>query len=240
MVAAAALVLGVSSARATALYTTNDIILTLSLTITTNSFTFVSNTNYTYKAVSAKLTNKNLLAMLGGRDFANETFSNVDQIAIAYDGSWNGDVVVVDKTGTNVLYDATDNGGNPNATFAINLIAIPGAKGRGTQSATFNNGSSGTIGYTMYVGGDFTLLDNPNDININGSGPSTVTFSQSNKGYNPTNGYVGPWTDSANFKFSGANNQWGLNVTNVTISGTVTAKGKGSNGNIYFLKFIIS
>ena len=243
LAAATALALGTSVVRAVSQTTTNSVILTFNLTISTNSLIFISDTNYAHKVTSVKLTNKNLLALLGGSDFANENLSN-DQIAIAYDAPWNGDVVVVDKTGSNVLYDATFNYGNSNnATLDVNLVTINSSRGRGTQSVTFNYKPSGTIGYTIYNNGTFTLLDNTNNINISGSGSSTVTFAQtfpSGMYFNPTNAYTGPWTDSATFKFFGANNQFGINQTNVTISGTITAKGKGRNGNTYFLKFIIS
>jgi hypothetical protein len=240
--AVAALVLGTSSASASGpTTTTNDIILTLTLTISTNSVSFASDSNYTYKVTSVKLTNKNLLAILEGSDFANQPFATGDQIAIAYD--WNGDVVVVDKTGTNVLYDATANYGNSNnATLAISLATVSLARVRGAESVAFNYKPSGSINYTMDNVGSFTLLDNPNNTYISGNGSSTVAFSQALiKGKDfTTNNPFASWTDSAKFSLSGANNQFGLNQTNVTISGTITAKGKGTSVNLYFLTFIIS
>lgn len=240
LAAIVALAFGASSARATQ-FTTNDIILTFALTISTNSQSFVSDSNYTYKVTSVKLTNKNLLAILAGSDFASENVSN-DQIAIAYDAPWSGDIVIVDKTGTNVVYDVTSNNGNSNnATLAVNLVTVESAKIRGAQSMAFSYKPSGVIGSTMYNEGSFTLLDNPNNINITGTGSSTVTFSQTlSPGAQFTNNPFASWTDSANFKFFGATNRFGLNQTNVTVSGTITGKGKGKNGNSNFLKFVIS
>jgi hypothetical protein len=232
--ATAAFAFCASSARAVSLTTTNDIILSLTLTISTNSETFVSDTNYSFKVGSVKLANKNLLQLLGGGNgFADEVFSNTDQIAIAYDAPWGGDVVIVDKTGSNVLYDVTKNGGNTNATLAINLL-----KNDGTYNEKVDYKPSGSLGFTTYYGGTFTLLDNTNDINITGSGPASVTYTQaltSSKEFSTNE--LASWTDSATFNFFGASNEHALDKDFVTISGTVTGKGSGKGGNDYLNGF---
>lgn len=234
--AAAVLAISASDVQAvgpTTSLTTNDVILNFALTISTNTAASVSTTatNYTIKVASEKLVNKNLLTMLEGSDFANVPFAAGAQIAIAYDGPWNGDVVVVDKTGTNVLYDVTENGHSTNATFAINLTQENGA-----FSEKYNYKPSGSVSSTAYDGGSFTLLDIPNKVSMTGNGPSTVTFTQILNSSKPfTTNPFASWTDSANFSFFGASNEAALNQTNyVTISGTITGKGKGKGENTYF------
>jgi hypothetical protein len=233
--AVATLTLGASSAHAVISTTANDIILNLALTISTNTAASVpvtASNYYTVKMLSAKLVNKNLLAILGGNDFAKTTFGTGDQIAIAYDYPWNGDVVVVDKSGSNVLYDATYNYGNSNnATFAINL-----SEESGTFNEKYNYKPSGAVSVTAYDSGSFTLLDGTNNLNLTGSGPSAVTFNQtlsSTKTFS-TNPFSA-WADSSSFSFYGSSNESALSATNyVTVSGTIKGRGKGKGENAYF------
>ncbi len=230
LVTTAALALCSPSAHAIVTKTTNDIILTISLTISTNSEKFVNPSNIIITVGSEKLVNKNLLTLLGSPEFADETFSNGDQIAIAYDAPWDGDVVVVDKSGSNVLFDATFNRGNTNATLAIDL-----RRDFGTFSATLNNKPSGSQAYTYFYGGSFALLDNTNDTSLAGTGPSTFKFTQmfnSSKEFS-TNPFSS-WSDSATFNFFGAG-LVRLNGSEATASGTVTGKGSGKGQNSAFI-----
>lgn len=233
MAVAAGLAFCVPSAQATITTTTNDIILSISLTVTTNSEVgaFII-TNRTYKTGQAKFANKNLLQLLGGGNgFATETFSNGDQIAIAYDGPWDGDVVVVDKTGTNVLFDATRNNGHTN-TLAIDLMKDPGP-----FNGKVNEKAGGSTTYTQYNAGSFTLLDTNENINISGTGPSTFTFTQIySSGTAFTTDPGASWSDSATFDFFGAGfNEVAAGESDVAISGTATGKGKGKGMNFLVL-----
>jgi hypothetical protein len=212
--------------------TANDIILSLTMTVYTNGGFGDSLTNFTATVGQTKFTTKNLLQLLGGGNgFSTETFSNGDQIAIAYDFPWNGDVVVVDKTGTNVLFDATKNLGNTNATLAISLL-----NGDGVEYRKVDIKAGGIMSFTTYYGGTFTLQDYTNniDFNLTASGPSTFKFTQTligGKEYSATNMYAS-WNDSVTFNFFGANNESVDDHAYVTISGTITGKsnGKGENG----------
>ena len=219
-----------SSAHAVIHTTTNDIILTFSLTVSTNSEKDINPTNIITTVKPLKLVNKNLLAMLGSKDFADETFSNGDQIAVAYDQPWNGDVLIVDKTGSNVLYDATFNRGNTNATLAVDL-----RHNFGTFSDNINFKPSGSTTYTFFLGGNFTLLDTTNQTSLAGSGPSTLKINQTlNSSKEFSTNPFSAWSDSVNFNFFGAD-QVEFNDVGGTVSGTVTGKGSGKGRNGAFL-----
>jgi hypothetical protein len=234
--AAAALAFCAPSTRAVTpiTTTTNDIILSLSLTLITNGGGFfISETNFSNTVGKEKLTTKDLLQLLGGGNgFSTNTFSSGDQVAIAYDFPWNGHVVVVDKTGTNVLFDATKNNNNTNATLAINLFAGDAF----TESDKVEFKAGGSMTFVTYAGGTFTLFDKTNSININitGSGPSPVKFTQKlNSGTQFSTNQFASWTDSADFNFFGATDElWNQGAT---INGTLTGKGsgKGLNGFMY-------
>jgi hypothetical protein len=217
-----------SSSQAAILTTTNDMILTVSLTLSTNNEELISESNIVLKVSSVKLANKDLLTLLGGNGFNNEAFSSSDQIAIAFDSPWDGDVVVVDKTGTNVLFDATKNNGNTNSTLAINL-----RHEEGTLNVDYSFKPSGSEVATFYNNGSFTLLDRTNNLSITGNGPSTIKFTQnlnSTKEFS-TNPF-GAWNDSATFDFSGAGTGENVNgFEGATISGTVTGHGTGKGLN---------
>ncbi len=235
IVAAAALAFCAPSARAVipVTTTTNDLMLSLALTMTTNVFNGTSETNYAETVGQEKLTTKTLLVLLGGSDFANETFSNGDQVAIAYDAPWNGDVVVVDKTGSNVLYDATFNHGNTNATVVIDLFhESPFC----AQSEKILYKAGGSISLTSFGNGSFKLYDKNNVVNITGSGPATIKFAQTLNSASTfsVNPYAA-WTATATFSFYGAMNEVFDSQGDLTISGTITAKGSRKGGNSFIL-----
>lgn len=211
---------------------TNDIILNLALTVQTNADVDVTNIgNFTIPVGLSKFANKDLLQLLGGGNgFSTQTFSNGDQIAIAYDPPWFGDVVVVDKTGTNVLFDATKNNNDTNDTLAINIIAGNGSK---YEKVNFKAGGSMTV--TTYFAGSFTLL-NTNGIHIIASGPSTIKFNQTlTGGAGFADNLYASWTESATFKLFGASDEAADNQGGVTINGTITVKGKGKGLNSYMV-----
>ena len=104
MTMAVALALYSSSARADVVtaYST----MTISLTVKTN-FQTSSSSNQKLQITSAKLVTKDVLNILGSAAFANTNWPVGAKIVVGWDVQWAGDVLVVDSTGTNVLYDAT-------------------------------------------------------------------------------------------------------------------------------------
>ncbi len=82
---------------------TNFSKLNISLVITTNIYTSNGNKEIT-TAKSVKLTNKQFLDLFAA--WAGTTWPSGAQLVQGWDEEWDGDVLVVDKTGTNVLYDA--------------------------------------------------------------------------------------------------------------------------------------
>lgn len=231
IVVAAGIAFGAGSVRGVTLptLTTNDVILTISLTISTNSFKEINASNTEYTVRSKKMVNKDLLILLGSDEFANTTFSNGDQIAIAYDEPWNGHVVVVDKSGTNVLFDATSNNGSTN-TLAIEL-----RQEIGTFSLVPNYKPSGSDVFTYYDSGSFILVDTTNTTSFTTSGPSTIKFTQN---YSPakefsTNQYSS-WSVTTTFNPFGAGGQV-LNANGAVVTGTIKGKGSGKGRNFFFL-----
>jgi hypothetical protein len=218
IVAAAALAFCAFSAKAQTPIgiVTNFSTLSVALTIQTN----VESTNkltITFKIKSAGLANKNILTLLQNPEFANETFPKGAQLVVGWDEEWNGAVLVVDKTGTNVLYKATT--GNQNATFVVNFFDYVG-----TWSETFNGANPGSEQYDVYNNGYFELYDTNQDIEVWAYGASTEKFdlNWNKEGINTT------WSDTESYDpqmaavtFEGAN-------ADATVSGTIKASGHGT------------
>jgi len=222
-----------SNAKADGLPTvvTNYSVISFALTITTNEPIIEKGTTETRKIGSAKFATKDLLNLLAGSDFAHTNWPTGAQVVIGWDQPWESHVLVVDKSGSNVLYDVT--GGNTtNANFEINFF-----KELGAESGTANLAPKGGENFTAYNNGFFDIYDQSNGLSIWGYGPSTESFSiswatnstSSNQSVNTK------WSDSATFKPQ--NGDQSINgTTGGTMSGTITAKGHG-NGTPYDLYF---
>jgi hypothetical protein len=217
IVAAAALALCAFSAKAQTPIgvVTNFSSLSVALTIKTNAET-ISGTHVTFQIKTQTLANKNILSLLQNPEFANETFPKGAQLVVGWDQEWNGAVLVVDKTGTNVLYNATT--GNQNATFMVNYFDYPG-----TWSENFNGNNPGSEQYTIYNNGYFELYDTTQNIELWAYGASTENFdlNWNKEGVDTT------WSDTETYDpqmaavtFEGAN-------ADATLSGTINANGHG-------------
>src|ERR1700744_3959596 len=88
--------------------TTNFNKLNISIVVTTNATPVTVDNVTTWKASRAKLANKDLLTIFAGTNFANTIFPTGAQLVVGWDDPWQGDVLVVDKSGTNVLYDVNN------------------------------------------------------------------------------------------------------------------------------------
>lgn len=220
---AASLAFCATSAKADVGTTTNYDTVTFSATLMTNSYAEVkvgTNEETTLVMKSQKFVTKDLLNLLTNADFANESFPVGAKLELGWD--WNGDVLVVDKTGSNVIYDATYNYGNSNiATVVINPWNQTGA----VSIKQSENGAS----FVWYNSGSFQLKDANANINITGMGPSTEHFSVKFTASAET------WTDSQNFGVYGANESSGISPLTGTLTGSITLSGKGPGEPMYII-----
>jgi hypothetical protein len=204
---------------------TNYSVINVALTVQTNVQT-VNGPKVTTKIVSLKFTTKDLLNLLANADFANTTWPTGAQIVIGWDQPWESHVLVVDKSGTNVLYDVTANN-QTNANFEINFFDK-----LGVINENFNGNQPGGETVTAYNNGLFDIDDHNAGIDIYGNGPSTHSLSISWD----KNGAINKWSQSVTFKPQ--NGDQTINgYTGGTMFGTITLKGHGTSTpyDLYFL-----
>lgn len=232
MIAAVMLGFCATSVKASLGIVTNYDILTFSATILTSSSSPATIPSGGYKSVLGreKCVTKDLLNILTNMDFANSSFPTNSKLVVGWDQGWNGDVLVVDSTGTNVIYDATYNNGNSNnATYYINFFNRKGAV-NGTDHRT----GGGTFTLTAFDNGYFVISDFTDGIYIDGDGPCTAYYTS--KGYTSTNSPT--WSDSQSFTTYG----WSENARDFqpavigTLTGKLTASGHG-RGNPVHLEY---
>ncbi len=210
---------------------TNYSVISFALTITTNEPVIEKGTTQTRKIGSAKFATKDLLNLLAGPHFASTNWPTGAQVVIGWDQPWESDVLIVDKSGTNVLYDVTANN-NTNANFGINFFQELGA-----ESGTANVALKGGEKFTAYNNGFFDIYDRTNGVDIWGNGASTEQFSISwaTNSMSDNISVNTKWSDSVTFKPQ--NGDQTINgTTGGTMSGTITAKGHGT-GTPYDLYF---
>ena len=228
----AILTLGTCAAQAAIGTTTNYSKLNVAITIATNTAQTGNSGAWTIPTKTAKIGNKQLLDLFAnwvGIDnrSANTAWSTA-QLVIAWDWG-NYDVLVVDKSGTNVLFDATAGAGSyPNdAYFSVNFWYNYGVGNQG-----YKNASSG--GYFKVVDTGtayFELLDNyaiDFYTDIWGYGGNQQTFQQNWD----KNSNFSTWTDKEAAKYPNNGEQYYINGgPNVTSTATISASGKGKGQN---------
>jgi hypothetical protein len=223
IIAAASLALCATSAKAGPPITTENSPVNISAVVTTNGFTETA-TGLKATIVSYKLVNKDLLSLLSTGDFANTPFAPGAKLVMGWD--WGGALLVVDKTGTNILYNATS--GNPSNTITINFYNQEGA-----ISYVINDTGKASFAATWYNNASFALIDHVKGINLTAAGPSTEHFTL--KSYASTNN--GVWTDSQSVKMYGANETNSSPYTG-TLTGSITANGNGTGKVLYQLEVL--
>jgi hypothetical protein len=143
---------------------------------------------------------------------------------------WNSNqVCVADKTGTNILFYASD--GISNGTVDAYLDVEWNFDG-GVYNGTDNENSPGSYTWTETYIGYFELyyndsLGSSTNVDLYSDGPNRQSFSQKwDKNRNYTT-----WTDSESFTLGGAGD---LNGSTAVFIGTVHATGKGKGANPYW------
>jgi hypothetical protein len=223
-----ALVLCASGARATSYYlTTNYDVLNITATITTNiEKTSTSNID-TCVAHTFTLNNASILSMLEGPDWNNGTFPAGSKLVVSWDSGHSftpaapGDILVVDKSGTNVLYDASLSlwSFSGQAFMTVDFHHAAGA-----DSENENTNAPGHYDTTRYNITSFQILDGVTGLSISTTGPSTEISTQ---GWDKNGDYTS-WTDSVHASTYGAGANQVINgYANATVSVTISAGGHG-------------
>lgn len=217
---------GVYNANAGIGITTNSSTLNVSLTVTTNAATTVNGNTYTYKNKTAKVTNKNLIDLFSHWS-TNAFATSGAKLVIGWDSPWYGDVLVVDKTGTNVLFDASS--GNGSAYFYVDYFDEYGA-----FSGKYVDASPGSYTYKYANGGYFELYDDDYYLpytDLWGYGSAKVNFSEN---WDADGNYKN-WSASTLFRSVDEGDQYFLDVgSDSTTSGNINANGSGKGYNGYF------
>jgi hypothetical protein len=194
--------------------------MTLSLTVKTN-FQTSSSSSQKLQITSAKLVTKDVLNILGSAAFANTNWPAGAKIVVGWDVQWAGDVLVVDSTGTNVLYDAT-------VGTSGNYLSLNIHYEQGTRSGTSSLTNPGSETYIWYNTGFFRFSNSTSPHTyLHGYGSCTENFSQKwDSGGNPTT-----WSDVE--MYSQTESGQFLNGILGTTTGTITLNGHGAGSPWY-------
>ena len=227
IVAATAFAFCTASANASIGIVTNFDVLTLTLTVRTNPPPIIRVSTKVFQINTVRLATKDILNLLQTAQFADTKFPSGSRLVLGWDEPWNGHVLVVDSTSTNVLFDA----GATNLNYVtVNFFAEPGA-----FSGTSGLANPGSQSFTLFNNAMFALYDSTTgDTNIltylSGAGPCRQTYRLSwDKNGNPTT-----WSDNQNFSGVNGGRQVLNGVPYGTISGTITGRGSGSGAPFFF------
>ena len=221
LAAVAVLSLGVYSTKASLPVTIDYSKLNVSATIITNCATITKGDVDKYTTKTVKIGNKQLLNLF--TNWAGTTWPAGAQLVVGWDIPWDGDVLVVDKTGTNVLYDAN---AAPDHYFVVDFFNDIGA-----GTGTYVNADPGSKTISSLNGATFALYDDYYFLNytdLSGYGGSTQSFKQTwDINDNPLK-----WSDTESAKFPNQGDQKYLDVGwDTTVSGTISASGHGKDYN---------
>jgi hypothetical protein len=213
VIAAISLAFCVANVKATVPVTTSYSIVSFSEILTTNDIVATATGS---KGVigSQKFVTKTLLNLLTNSDFAGTNFPVGSKLVIGWDRS--GALLVVDKTGTNILYSAS--GGTGGNRIIINFYGQEGA-----LSYNLNTNGVGNLNVTWHNNASFSLVDTNLALNLAAKGPCTEHFIY--KSFNGTN--IPTWADSQSFKMDGADETVGPDPFTGTLTGSITANGSG-------------
>jgi len=219
-------------AKASIGITTNYTPLNITITVTTNRY-MATTKGYMYKLGSVSMGNSKVLTLLESSDFYNGTFPAGAKLVQGWDSEYNianghdGDVLVVDKTGTNVLYDASTNyyaGGN--------CIYIDWFEEDGPYSETYDDDVSpyfytytydfNTVYFELYDDGSQYI-----DIYTYGNGVETYT-----QNYTESDDYKS-WSLSAHANTSYADEDFG-DDDEAAATVHLSTSGQGKDYNYYW------
>jgi hypothetical protein len=222
---AALLSLGVSSTKAalggaTVVGTTTAFsTINITLTVTTNGATSEKNGVTTWHIGKAKATNKTLLHIFS--DWSTNDTSGWSAAGARLEYDWDANqLIVADKTGTNVLFYAGDgvNNGTVTAFFNIEWFYEDGPYTE-TDGPNLETYKEATTAYFELSYDDTSDASTQNDL---------FSYSANTVNYHETT----KWTESESFKinYSGVTFQ---NEDESQVSGTITTSGHGAGSNPY-------
>jgi hypothetical protein len=224
---AAVIALGAYSTKAAIGISTNNSKLNVSLTVTTNTAQVVSGANWKNPVKTAKFGNKQLLDLFAGWDEADRTTEPWKSAKLVIGWDWSYDVLVVDKTGTNVLFNATTGYYNDyDYYFYVDFwdqYGVGNTSGKEASPGFQAVVDTGTAYFELY---DNNYFLDYTDISCYGG--NQQNFKQSWD----SNGAYTTWSDSesAKFPYNGDNyfQDFGWNTT---VAGSISANGKGKGSN---------
>jgi hypothetical protein len=212
------------------LQTTNHAKLNVSIVISTNTAAVDNGTSFHNGLKKAKIGTKDLLDLFAQWDSADRTIEpwKTAQLVVGFDSQWNGDVLVVDKTGTNVLFDAND---TVDDFFVVNFFAD-----FGTETFSGTDGNPGRVIATERGTGNWVLVDNgifltstflgDND-GAGGVGAAGTTLSESRDG----TGAVNMWHVNGSLETPDEADQEFQGNFQVTSKGSINMSGHGTGSN---------
>jgi hypothetical protein len=225
---AAAGIFGVCNAGAASIgVTTNSTPLNVAITVITNTPSKTSGNTTTWSITTTKITNKLLLTLFQNwASVSNNAFSVTGaKIVIGWDQQWDGDVLVVDKTGTNVLFDAS--AANQNFFYVV----FDDEDGAFTEKDV--NTNPGSFTYTDFDGAYYELYDNNVVLpftDLYGYGAGKITYTQRFD----KNGKDSGWNLSTTGMFPLYGNQTFNNSNTGSASANINSNGGGKTFNNFW------
>ncbi len=210
--------------------TTNFTPVNISITVTTNGVEKSPSTDtYTRATGKAKIDNSTLLKI-----FAHwagvSSWPAGTKLVIGWDEPWNGNVLVVDKNGTNVLYNTYSTNSN---YFYLDFYDDSDYVGASSYKEVDKDPGSYADDESFY--GYFELYDDDVYLPytyIYGYGNTTISYTQN---WDANHKYT-TWTQSTELKNGEYNyyEMYYLDEEYVTVSGSVTSSGSGKGENYWY------
>jgi hypothetical protein len=200
--------------------------LSVAITLVTNGPSTTKGDTTTSTTKSVKINNKWLISVFS--HWSTNAFSVTGaKLVMGWDAPWYGDVLVVDKTGTNVLFDAS-NTGNESVEFVADFDDESGA-----STEKYVDDQPGSDTYTEYNAGDMYFDDADyylDDTFIRLYGSSKVTFNQKwNK-----DGVNSSWNLSAMGMMPLEGDSFLDGSDEASAKATLKTNGSGKGGNGYW------
>lgn len=176
-----------SSAKAQVGTSLDNLALSVNLTVRTNNPVHDNGASRVYTTRVVKITNKNLLSLFETWAAADVASSNAPvgtvtsfpvgaRLVFSYSESFYSKVLVVDKTGTNVLYVVPSQNSDLGHYFQLDFYDED--NGAFTE---VHSDSTSTYNETDYAGGYYEIYDNSANIDLWGYGPSFDVYSFNSK-----------------------------------------------------------
>lgn len=225
LAAMAALALCVSNAKAVPAATvTNYSRLNITGVITTNLPTMTSGNLWERPVRTTKFGNKQLLDIFA--HWADTTWPTGAQLVVGWNSPWYGAVLVVDQTGTNVLFDASSGVVSNETSLAYFYVDFFDEFGAHNESGIVTNPGyyavtdTGTAYFNFY---DDNYYLPYTSISVDGGNKQVFKQTWNSKGA-PKG-----WSDLEIAKFPNHGDQKFLNTGwDITVSGSISASGHGT------------